>query len=108
MFYFRKIFLKSILLAAGAVLALGMAAVPGAFAQDTQTQEETPGPAATRIAVDEDTGAFAFISKGEPIARLDAEGLHVLGSITYSGTLTDAGEDDMKDKLSNEVGGAAE
>lgn len=45
--------------------------------------------AATRIEADEQAGAIRFIVEGEERAVLDADGLHVNGSIDYTGKLTD-------------------
>lgn len=52
--------------------------------------EET-GRDAVRIEADQEAKAFVFIIDDEPVALLDAHGLHVRNAIVYGDTLTDAG-----------------
>jgi len=84
------------------LIALGAAAGCGLSAKISQAQMKTSGPAATRIAIDEKEGSFTFISQGEPIARLDANGLHVVGDITYSGVTTDIAAETVKARLAGD------
>ena len=51
-------------------------------------QASEPRPA---MVVDEEAGIIRFFIDGEEKASLDATGLHVNGSITYSGTVRDIG-----------------
>jgi len=55
-----------------------------------QTPEAEP-VAETLIVVDEETGTIVFVVEGEEKARLDADGLHINGSIDYTGTIADIG-----------------
>lgn len=64
-----------------------------ARAQDSSSLEPT------RIVVDQDKKSFIFIIDNEPVALLDKEGFHVTGSITYGGTLSDAGSVFVKDTI---------
>lgn len=60
-----------------------------AFAQDGAA----PG---TRIDADELTGTIRIVINGEERAVFDADGLHVDGNITYTGTLTDLSDHRLK------------
>jgi len=53
------------------------------------TQVLADNAAKTRIEADEKAGVIRFIVEGEERAVLDADGLHVNGSIEYTGALTD-------------------
>ena len=53
-----------------------------------QSAEKTELPS-TRIEVNEEDDVITFIIKGEEAARLTSDGLEVLGSISYGGTMHD-------------------
>ena len=82
-----------------AALAIGVAIIWPLTAGQSEAKNAAQEVSATRIVMDHESGSFIFISKGEPIARLDAEGLHVVGDVTYGGMLTDAGEEKLKQVL---------
>ncbi len=58
--------------------------------QSLKAEENKKQP--VRIEIDQEAGHFTFIIEGEPAARLDKGGLHVLGNITYGGLLIDGNE----------------
>jgi hypothetical protein len=74
--------------------------------QSLKAEENKHQP--VRIEIDKEAGHFTFIIDNEPAARLDKDGLHVLGSITYGGTLTDAGEEKQKQVLNAQETEAAD
>lgn len=67
------------------------AAIVAAFAGYPALAEEPAGQEATRIEIDQKAKAFIFVVDDEPVALLDAHGLHVRNAIVYGDTLTDAG-----------------
>lgn len=77
------------------VLAAFMAALGGvpAFAEDSAQRE------AVRIEKDQAAKAFIFIIDDEPVAMLGKDGLRVVGSVEYGGTLTDSGAQHIKDTI---------
>lgn len=77
-------------------LVIGVAMIWPLKTGRSEAKDAALEASATRIVTDHESGSFIFISKGEPIARLDAEGLHVLDNITYGGMLTDAGEEKLR------------
>lgn len=46
---------------------------------------------ATTIAVDEKSETIRFLAGGKEIARIDADGLHATGNVSYTGMMTDTG-----------------
>jgi hypothetical protein len=58
--------------------------------QSLKAEENKQQP--VRIEIDQDAGHFTFIIDNEPAARLDKDGLHVLGDVTYGGLLIDKNE----------------
>lgn len=63
-------------------------AAPLAQAQEA-SRDDDGKPAPTRVEIDADANVIRFFIDGHEQAVLDAEGLHVNGSIDYSGTVAD-------------------
>lgn len=59
------------------------------LSQSSSAQNAQAGQSATRIEADTDSNVIRFFINGQEQAVLDAQGLHVNGSIAYSGTITD-------------------
>ncbi|MBL27256.1 MAG: hypothetical protein CMM50_06880 [Rhodospirillaceae bacterium] len=68
------------------LVTLNLFNAPFAGAQDSSA---ATADAATRIEVDEEADVIRFIVGGEERAVLDADGLHVNGSVEFTGTMTD-------------------
>lgn len=62
-----------------------------AGAQSTPATADTPAPR-VEIVTDQQNGAVRIVIDGKDVAVIDGEGLHVAGSVTYSGTMTDTGD----------------
>ncbi|MEW3780773.1 hypothetical protein QOZ23_04590 [Pseudomonas aeruginosa] len=45
----------------------------------------------TKFVTDAQSGTVTFIVDGKPVAQINKDGLYVVGSIAYGGTLTDTG-----------------
>ena len=89
-----------IVLRVAALCCLCLVFVGGsASAQDgtpTGLERSAEGALATRIEADEQTGTIRIIIDGEARAIFDANGLHVDGNVTYTGTLTDISDHRLK------------
>lgn len=71
--------------AMGMGAALALCGQPGDLACN---QEDKTG---TAIAVDEKSRTVRILAGGKEIARIDADGLHVTGNVSYTGRMTDTG-----------------
>lgn len=49
-----------------------------------------------QIIADQEAGAVRIVIDGQPVAIIDATGLHVRGSVSYGGTMTDYGSSDFE------------
>ena len=54
------------------------------------------------IEIDPQNRLIRFIVDGQDIAIIDAEGMHVFGDITYSGTITDIGSSRLEEGQNDE------
>jgi len=73
-----------------------------AFAEEAMNEQPT------RIEIDQQSKTFTFIINDKAVATLDKSGLHVGDSITYGGTLTDAGADALKARSTDSTEAADE
>jgi phage baseplate assembly protein gpV len=62
--------------------------VPAALAQDQSAAEPAKK---VEIITDQEAGAVRIVIDGRGVATIDADGLHVAGNLSYTGTLTDTG-----------------
>lgn len=77
-----------------------------ALAQESSLQIEPEQSASTpRIESDTERNAFIFIIDGEEFAILDKTGLYIPGSITFGGTMTDAGREWVDDYITRSANG---
>lgn len=60
-------------------------------AQATEETPSTASPETVRIVTDQDKGTITFIIDGKAAVQIDRDGLRVMNSIEYGGTLTDTG-----------------
>lgn len=67
-------------------------------------QNATPEP--TQIVTDQDKGTITFIIDGKPVAQINRDGLQVVESIYYGGTITDSGSAHVEKMI--EAGGEDE
>lgn len=84
-----------------AVIAAALTGYP-ALAEDAAEQD------AVRIEADQEAKAFIFIIDDEPVALLDATGLHVVEHLSYGGVLTDKGQDSARRDIEEKIGEAAD
>lgn len=67
-----------------AVLAASLFSTLPAYAQSSTT-------GTTQVITDEESNTVTIVVGGKPVVLIDAEGLHVAGDISNSGTFTDDG-----------------
>jgi hypothetical protein len=68
----------------------------------SKPEQSVPAP---RIESDADRNVFIFIIDGEEVALLDKSGLYIPGSITFGGTMTDAGRTWVNDFIADSANG---
>ncbi|NCC53250.1 MAG: hypothetical protein EOM20_18840 [Spartobacteria bacterium] len=72
-------------------LALGLLVCSSpAFADEVARSESAPP---TEIVTDQERGTVTIVIDGKPVMQIDANGLQVVGDVTYGGMLTDAGRE---------------
>lgn len=84
--------LKLGVLATAGFLVLSAAALAGERPVALADPPAAVEPGATRIVIDEQAGAVQIIIDGHERAIFNGSGLHVSGSIDYTGTLTDVSD----------------
>ncbi len=70
------------------LLLLALAAAPAPAGQSPPSPVESQQ---TEVLVDEETGVVRIVVESREVVRIDADGLHVTGDITYTDTITDTG-----------------
>ena len=77
----------------------------------TQTSPETNTESPkTEIIADDEAGTVSIVIDGKIVGLFTKDGLHVLGDIVYSGTITDTGADYIQKAIQDKQndGGADE
>ena len=83
------------------VLCGALALPAGLYVLHAHAGVKEPGerPTPVSIVTDQDKGTITFMIDGKPAARIDRDGLRVVGDIKYGGTITDTGSADAEKAL---------
>lgn len=72
------------------------------LALPVKAQESAPSQN-TQIITDQESGSVTIVIDGEPMLLVDKTGLHVVGNITYGGTIADVGSEEAQNMIHGKI-----